>query len=50
MNASPCLAQFVSQYYARKFEEEYPLAAEAVIKSTYIDDTMDSVKSEEIGI
>jgi len=50
MNASPFLAQFVSQYNARKFEQEYQLAAIAVIKSTYMDDTMDSVKSEEIGI
>lgn len=42
MNASPFLAQFVCQEHARKFQERYPQAAETVLKSTYMDDSMDS--------
>ena len=43
LNTSPFLAQFVSQENARKFIIEFPRAAEAVIDSTYMDDTLDSV-------
>ena len=46
VNASPFLAQFVSQHHARIFEDIYPRAAEAILKSTYMDDSMDSVMSE----
>ncbi|XP_033105477.1 uncharacterized protein LOC117107807 [Anneissia japonica] len=45
VNASPFLAQFVSQIHARKFAAEFPLASETVLKSTYMDDSMDSVKN-----
>ncbi|XP_053400438.1 uncharacterized protein LOC128557265 [Mercenaria mercenaria] len=50
VNASPFLAQYVSQYNAQCFTNEFPLAAETVIKSTYMDDSMDSVSNEEEGI
>jgi len=50
VNASPFLAQYVSQENARRFQHEYPLAAKSVTKSTYMDDTMESVKNEEMGI
>jgi len=45
LNSSPFLAQLVSQGHARKYELEFPRAAEAIIKSTYMDDTLDSVAS-----
>lgn len=50
INASPFLAQFVSQHHARLFEQNYPRAAETILKSTYMDDSMDSVMSETEAI
>jgi hypothetical protein len=50
VNASPYLAQFVSQYNAQRFAGEYPFAAETVMKSTYMDDSMDSVWNEKEGV
>ena len=50
VNASPFLAQFVSQIHARKFAEEFPLASETVLKSTYMDDSMDSVTDDIQGL
>ena len=47
VNASPYLAQFVSQHNARMHQSEFPLASETVLKSTYMDDSMDSVENEE---
>ena len=49
VNASPFLAQLVTQTYARSNQTEYPLAAETILKSTYMDDCMDSVDHEEAG-
>ena len=42
VNSSPFQAQFVAQEHARKHQSEFPLAAETVLKSTYMDDSMDS--------
>ncbi|KAH3693016.1 hypothetical protein DPMN_193353 [Dreissena polymorpha] len=50
VNASPFLAQMVAQTNARKYADIYPAAAETVLKSTYMDDSMDSVTSEEKAI
>ncbi|XP_064650007.1 uncharacterized protein LOC135501694 [Lineus longissimus] len=50
VNASPFLAQFVSQEHARKYKSQYPLASETVLKSTYMDDSMDSVQDDKSGI
>ena len=44
------MAQFVSQHHARIFEDIYPRAAETILKSTYMDDSMDSFMSESEGI
>ena len=49
-NSSPFLAQFVTQYNAKTNGREYPLAAETVLKSTYMDDSMDSVFDDQQGI
>jgi hypothetical protein len=40
-------AQFVSQENARRYESLYPAAAETVLKSTYVDDSLDSVEDKE---
>ncbi|XP_048247011.1 uncharacterized protein LOC124151440 [Haliotis rufescens] len=48
--ASPFLAQFVSQENAKKHEAELPKAAETVMKSTYMDDSMDSVETDDDGL
>ena len=50
LNSSPFIAQYVTQQHVKQFSEELPRASETVLKSTYVDDTMDSVDSEEEGI
>ena len=40
-------AQFVVQENARRHQHQYPLAAETVMKSTYMDDSIDSVETVE---
>ena len=50
IDLSPFQAQFVSQFHAEKHKDELPLAAEAVPKSTYVDDRMDSVLDDSQGI
>ena len=47
VNASPYLAQLVSQHNAKKNFGELPRAAETVCKSTYMDDSLDSVETVE---
>ncbi|MCG8079255.1 MAG: A17 family peptidase, partial [Candidatus Thiodiazotropha taylori] len=50
VNSSPFLAQFVLQHHAQKLKDTFPQAAETVLRSTYMDDSMDSVMNEEDGI
>ena len=40
VNSSPFLVQFVTQQHAQKHQLEYPLGAETVLKSTYMDDPL----------
>ena len=42
--SAPFRAQFVSQENARIQEEKFPLAAETVIKLTYMDESLDSTR------
>ena len=49
-NCSPFLAQFVSREHATKMKNTFPRAAETVLKSTYMDDGMDSVTNDKSGI
>ena len=42
--------QFVSQENTRRHESIYPAAAETVLKSTYMHDSLDSVESKHHGI
>ncbi|KAL4238005.1 hypothetical protein ACF0H5_002716 [Mactra antiquata] len=50
VNASPFLAQFVARKNAELYKNEFPRASEVVLKSTYMDDSMDSVATPEDGI
>ena len=50
VNSSPYLAQFVSRCHAEKHRESFPLAAETILRSTYMDDSMDSMIDPETGI
>ena len=50
VNSSPFHAQFVSQFHAERHKDELPLAAETVSKSTYMDDSMDSMSDDSQGI
>ena len=50
VNSSTFQAQFVLQHHANKFEDIFPLAAETVLQSTYMDDSMDSVVNKDQGI
>jgi hypothetical protein len=43
-------SQFVAQENARRNQSTYPMAAATVLKSTYMDDSIDSVELEEEGI
>ena len=49
-NSAPLEAQYVAQENARQHEDHYPLAAETVLKSTYMDDSIDSVECDEDGV
>ena len=46
VNSCPFQAQFVAQEHARKRESDFPRAAETVLESTYMDDSMDSAVNE----
>ena len=50
VNSSPFQAQYVLQQHAQKHQEEFPMAAETVLKSTYMDDSMDSAGDEDQAI
>ena len=50
VNASPFLAQCVSRFHANLFKQSHPRACETVLKSTYMDDGMDSVINEAEGV
>ena len=50
LSSSPLIAQYVTQQHAKQFSEEFPRASKTVLKSTYIDDRMDFVDTEEEGI
>ena len=49
-NSAPTESQFITQENARRNQDRYPLAAETVLKSTYMDDSIDSVENDEEGV
>lgn len=50
VNSSPFQPQFVAQVHARRHQSIFPLAAETFLKSTYIDDSVDSVPSVKAAV
>ena len=50
MLISPFLAQLVIQGHARSNADEFPLTAETILKSKYMDDSLDSVSSHSDGV
>ncbi|PFX19092.1 hypothetical protein AWC38_SpisGene16530 [Stylophora pistillata] len=48
-NSAPMEPQFVAQENARRHQDEYPLAAETVLRSTYMVDSIDSVETVQDG-
>ena len=49
-NSAPMESQFVAQENARRHQTDYPLAAETVLKSTYMDDSIDSVENDVTAV
>ncbi|XP_073831625.1 uncharacterized protein [Musca autumnalis] len=47
LNAAPCIAHFIRNKNADRFEGKYPRAVEAIKKYHYVDDLIDSVDDEE---
>lgn len=47
---SPSTAQFIKIRNAEEFSSQYPRAVEAILKSHYVDDMLDSVDTEEEAI
>jgi hypothetical protein len=50
VDSSPFQAQYISQKHAGLYNNDFPMAAETVLKSTYMDNSMDSVLNDEQGI
>ena len=48
-NSAPMESQFVGQENARRKKDRYPLATETVLKSTYMDNSIDSVENNDEG-
>ena len=46
LNSAPFKAQYISQKNAKENQKEFPLATETVPKSTYMDDSMDSMVND----
>jgi hypothetical protein len=49
-SSSPYLAQDIIRYHIKAHQQTYPLAAESILNSMYVDDLMDSVNSIQKGI
>ena len=47
LNAAPFEVQYVMRHNAEKHQAEYPLTAETVLESTYMDDTVGSTETED---
>ena len=48
--SAPFRAQYVSQENARIYQKEFPHASTTVCKSTYMDDSLDSVRENQMAI
>ena len=50
VNSSPFQAQYVLHQHAKKYQKTFPTAAETILKSTYMDDSMNSMLHEDQAI
>ena len=50
LNCSPFLAQLAAHHHARLCKQRYPMTSETILKSTYMDDSMDLVQNDMQGI
>ena len=48
VNSSLFQAQFVLQHHAKKFQDAFPMAAETILKSTYMDSVLDEADGLEL--
>lgn len=46
-SCSPCTAQFVKNYHAERYKDQFPRAVEAIQRNHYVDDFIDSFSSAE---
>ena len=49
-NCAPVESQFVAQENARRNQDRYPLATETILKSTFMDDSIDNVENDDEGM
>ena len=49
-NSAPMESQFVAHGTARSHQDQFPKAAETALKSTYMDDSIDSVETDVQGV
>ncbi|XP_075160331.1 uncharacterized protein LOC142233319 [Haematobia irritans] len=49
-SCAPCISQYVKNLNAAKYEEQYPSAAEAIVKNHYVDDFLDSVDTNDEAV
>ena len=49
-NSALMESQFDAQENTRRNQDRYPLATETVLKSTYTDDSIDSVENDDEGV
>lgn len=49
-SCSPCSAQFVKNLNAQEHAEQYPEAADAIVRKHYVDDYFDSADTEEEAV
>ena len=50
VNSSPFQAQYVLRQHAKKYQKTFPIAVETILKSTYMDDSMNSMPNEDQAI
>ena len=50
LNVSPFIAHYVIQEHARRAAGSHPLGAEAILKSTYMDDSLDSAANQDTAV
>ena len=48
--SAPMESQFVAQENAPRNQDRYPVDAETVLKSTYMDDSIDSAENDKEGV